>query len=261
MPPQALILRAPGTNCDEETAYAFARAGAIARRVHVNRLIEQPTIMDAFQIFCIPGGFSFGDDIAAGRILASQIGHHLGDRLQQFRDDGKLILGICNGFQVMLKLGILLAPNAAGPRATLAWNDSGKFEDRWVALRACGTACVFLTGIEQLRLPVAHAEGKFVTRDDSVLTDLDAAGQLVLRYQSHGQDDAGPVAYPDNPNGSMGNVAGLCDPTGRVFGMMPHPERFIDATHDAQWSRNRLGSTAGAGDGLRIFENAVQRFA
>lgn len=261
MPPQALILRAPGTNCDEETAYAFEQAGAIAQRVHVNRLIERPALLDAFQIFCIPGGFSYGDDIAAGRIMASQIGHHLGDRLRRFRDDGNLIFGICNGFQVLLKLGILIATHNSGPGATLTWNNSGKFEDRWVTLRANPGACVLLAGIEQLRLPVAHAEGKFVTRDDAVLADLDAAGQLVLRYQSQRQADADLVAYPDNPNGSMGDVAGLCDPTGRVLGMMPHPERFIDATHDAQWSRNRPGGAAGAGDGLRVFSNAVGQFA
>ncbi|OHB78428.1 MAG: phosphoribosylformylglycinamidine synthase I [Planctomycetes bacterium RBG_16_64_10] len=257
MPPHVLILRAPGTNCDQETELAFARAGALTRRMHINVLLAQPNLFDQFQILCIPGGFSYGDDIAAGRILASQIRHHLADHVRRFRDAGKLILGICNGFQVLLKAGVLLAETAGGAVATLTWNDSRKYEDRWVTLRRSGGPCVLLAGIQQIQLPVAHAEGKFVTRDARTLDRLTASGQVVLEYQQQDGRDGQRVGYPDNPNGSMGNVAGVCDPTGRVLGMMPHPERFIDATHHPQWTRQ---SARGAGSGLQVFQNAVQYF-
>ena len=257
MPPHVLILRAPGTNCDEETALAFARAGAVAHRVHVNRWLERPELADEFQILCIPGGFSYGDDIAAGRILASQIRTHLADQMRRFREADKLILGICNGFQVLLKSGILLAEDADGPVATLTWNDSGKFEARWVTLGVCAASCVFLAGIDRLRLPVAHAEGKFVTRDAATLDQLRGGRQLVLQYRPVTGEDTDQVPYPSNPNGSVANAAGVCDPSGRVLGMMPHPERFIDTTHDPQWTRWRQGCV---GDGLRIFENAVHYF-
>ncbi|GAG40354.1 unnamed protein product, partial [marine sediment metagenome] len=178
--PNVLILRAPGTNCDRETAFAFERAGGHAQILHINRLLENPKRFDEFQILCIPGGFSYGDDVAAGRILGNQIQHHLADCLAEFKAAGKLILGICNGFQVLMKSGVLLDGDSAdGPPATLTWNDSGRFEDRWVRLDVCGQKCVFLRGIETMYLPIAHAEGKFVTRDDDVLGQLEAAGQLV----------------------------------------------------------------------------------
>ncbi len=171
MSPRVLILRAPGTNCDEESAHAFALAGGAPERWHVNRLLESPQKAAEFQILCLPGGFSYGDDIAAGRILGNQIEHHLADTLQEFRDAGKLIIGICNGFQILLKTELLLAHDASGPVATLAANDSGKFEDRWVRLAVASTKdgvnpCVFLSGIDQMELPVAHGEGRFVPRDE-----------------------------------------------------------------------------------------------
>src|SRR3989304_9215286 len=167
--PQVLILRAPGPNCDEETAFAFELAGAKAERVHINRLLERPGVADQFQILCIPGGFSYGDDVAAGRILANQIRHHLADAMQRFKAAGKLVLGICNGFQVLIKSGLLLEDDPAqGPPASLVWNDSGRYEDRWVRLAVEGTKSVFLRGIEAMDLPVAHAEGKFVTRNPEV---------------------------------------------------------------------------------------------
>jgi phosphoribosylformylglycinamidine synthase len=258
-PPRVLILRAPGTNCDEETAFAFEQAGAAAERVHINRLLESPGLARQFQILCIPGGFSYGDDVAAGRILANQIQHHLADALRQFHQEGKLILGICNGFQVLIKSGLLLEPDPAlGPPATLTWNDSGRYEDRWVRLGVEGSKCVFLRGIEELYLPVAHAEGKFVARDGESLKRLGRDGQLVLCYRRLHGDEDGPVPYPDNPNGSMGNVAGVCDPTGRVFGLMPHPERHIDPTHHPRWTR---GEGRLPGDGLAVFRNAVEYFS
>jgi phosphoribosylformylglycinamidine synthase len=254
--PRILILRAPGTNCDGETAYAFAQAGGRPERVHINRLLENPRLPREFEILCIPGGFSYGDDIAAGRILANQIRHHLRESLAEFQNAGKLILGICNGFQVLIKAGVLLADDAAGqPTATLTANDSGKFEARWVHLAATGPKCVFLHGVDVLYLPVAHGEGKFATRDQATLAALAADGQLVLRYTNAGSPSGGAVPYPANPNGSLADVAGVCDETGRVFGLMPHPERHIDPTQHPRWTRGEHG-----GSGLCVFQNAVRYY-
>ena len=265
--PRVLILRAPGTNCDEETAFAFRRAGATTELVHINRLLENPGLPKDFQIFCIPGGFSYGDDIAAGRILANQIRHHLQDALQEFKAAEKLLLGICNGFQILIKSGLLLDDIDGMPPATLTWNDSGKFEDRWVQLAPDQDKCVFLQGVDSMYLPVAHAEGKFVVSDPSVMQQLETRGQLALRYtaetltqadQSVGTGRQEVVPFPFNPNGSQGNVAGICDVSGRVFGLMPHPERYIDHTHHPRWPRME---TREQGEGLAIFQNAVHYFA
>lgn len=261
--PRVLILRAPGTNCDGETAYAFERAGARAERLHVNRLLESPKQLSDYQILCVPGGFSYGDDVAAGRILGNQIRHHLAGCLQEFKAAGKLILGICNGFQILIKSGVLLplAADATAP-ATLTWNASGKFEDRWVPLHTSGSKSIFFAGIDTMYLPVAHAEGKFVPRTDAALRKLAAGGQLVLSYGFRREADAGAsmepqVPYPENPNGSLGDVAGVSDSTGRMCGLMPHPERHIDPTQHPRWTR---GPLAAAGDGLRVFQNAVGYF-
>lgn len=254
--PRVLVLRAPGTNCDQETAFAFEQAGAKADLIHVNRLLENPIIPSDYQILCVPGGFSYGDDVAAGRILANQLQHHLSETLAEFKASEKLILGICNGFQVLIKSGVLLPGDEQGAQATLTWNDSGKFEDRWVQLAVRGNNCVFLEGIEHLDLPVAHAEGKFVVRDEATLATLEQAGQFVLRYTDESSNEQ--VSYPANPNGSQANVAGLCDETGRVFGLMPHPERNIDPTHHPQWTRRGLRD---AGDGMQMFNNAVRHFS
>lgn len=257
--PRVLILRAPGTNCDVETAFAFELAGAKAERWHINRLLETPDLLRDYQILCIPGGFSYGDDVAAGRILANQIQHHLVQQLAEFKAAGRLILGICNGFQALLKSGILLENDPVlGPPATLTWNDSGRFEDRWVRLQVVGSKCVFLQGIASMELPVAHAEGKFVTRDAAVLQTLAQNGQIVLQYARLFGQQGDDVPYPNNPNGSMGNTAGICDPTGRVFGLMPHPERYVDRTQHPRWTR---GEGHDPGDGWKVFRNAVEYFA
>jgi len=253
--PRVLILRAPGTNCDEETAFAFEQAGGKPDRVHINRLLENPQVPSEYQILCIPGGFSYGDDISAGRILANQIQHHLKATLQQFQASDKLILGICNGFQVLIKTGVLLTEDRTGTVATLTNNDSGHFEDRWVNLAVEGEKCVFLRNVERMYLPVAHAEGKFIAREQSVLDNLGESEQLTLRYTTASGAANGSVDYPDNPNGSTANVAGVCDPTGRVFGLMPHPERNIDRTHHPRWTRGFEGGSGGA-----VFENAVRYF-
>ena len=278
--PNVLILRAPGTNCDLETAFAFEKAGATAETLHINRLLENPRLFERFQILCVPGGFSYGDDIASGRILGNQIQHHLNDQMVKFKDDGKLMLGICNGFQILMKSPVLLPPDREkGPAATLTTNDSGKYEDRWVHLETRGSRCVFLQGIERMYLPVAHAEGKFVARDEHVLQALGDAGQLALRYVSPRpmgkgveagadsslsrhpnplQKDEGVLQFPENPNGAQANVAGVCDSTGRILGLMPHPERHIDPIQHPRWTRGEAGEV---GDGFRIFVNAVKYFA
>jgi len=247
MLPRILILRAPGTNCDAETAFAFEQAGGLPEVLHLNRLLESPQRLADYQVLCLPGGFSYGDDIAAGKVFANQIRHHLGDALRNFRDAGKLILGICNGFQVLSKSGLLDADDAPGPAATLAWNDSARYIARWVDLDVKDSPCVFLSGIERLFLPIAHAEGRFVARDQATLDALDQAGQLALRYRPG-----------NNPNGAMLDVAGMCDTTGRVFGLMPHPERFIDPTHHPQWTRLPKQQE---GEGLQLFRNAVRYFS
>ena len=255
MTPRVLVLRAPGSNCDVETAYAFEQAGAAAERLHVNRWLEAPELSDDYQILCLPGGFSYGDDLGAGRILGNQLRHHLADSLAAFRDRGKLILGICNGFQILVKSGLLDIDDERGPAATLNWNKSGRFIDRWVNLRVASDRCVFLQGIEQMQLPIAHAEGQFLGRDDAALDQFEDAGQLALRYTPVEGDGC---SQPYNPNGAARDVAGMCDRSGRVFGLMPHPERFIDRTQHPQWTRRPKFDE---GAGLQLFRNAVSYFA
>ena len=253
--PRVLIVRAPGTNCDGETVFAFERTGARVDRLHVNQLREQPTLLRGYQILVIPGGFSYGDDVAAGKILANQLTSFLADELRTFRDREKLILGICNGFQVLLKAGLFLPADEDGPQLTLAHNTSGRFEDRWTHLRATPGNCPFLTDVDQLYLPVAHGEGRFVCRKEWILRGLEQTGQIVLRYTTATGHHAS--SYPENPNGSQLNVAGICDATGRVLGLMPHPERHILGTQHPQWTR--LG-VADHGDGFALFRNAVDYF-
>ena len=251
---RVLILRAPGANCDGETQHAFELAGAVAERLHVNRLRENPALLQRFQMLVVPGGFTYGDDIAAGKILGNQLAHFLGDELRRFRDRERLILGICNGFQVLLKAGLLIPPDEEGPVATLAPNASGRFDDRWIYLQALPGRCPFLTGLDRLHLPIAHGEGRFVCRSTWELEGLRQTGQVVLRYV----DATGkPGGFPINPNGSEGDLAGLCDPTGRVLGLMPHPERHVLPTQHPRWTRLGL---AREGDGLAIFRNAVRFF-
>ena len=250
--PNVLVLRAPGTNCDQETGYAFEKAGAAASYAHINQLIESPSKIADAQILCLPGGFSYGDDIAAGRILASQLQSKLADVIHKFHADGKLILGICNGFQILIKTGFLLEPTDEGLPATLTWNDCGRFIDRWVHLRTDDAKCIFLKDVDRMYLPIAHAEGKFVPRDEATLEGLRSKNQLALTYASgNGSEKV------DNFNGSVADVAGVCDPTGRIFGLMPHPERYIDPTHHPHWTR---GGMPDEGDGMAIFRNAVGYF-
>lgn len=255
--PRVLVLRAPGTNCDVETAFAFEQAGARAQRVHVNRLLENPRLIADNQILCLPGGFSYGDDIAAGRILGGQLRHHLADALAEFKSQGKLILGICNGFQILMRSGLLFDSAAAAPPVTLAWNDSGRYLDRWVQLRVPPSPCVFFQGIDSMYLPIAHAEGRFVAADEQALARLRERGQVALAYCDPDGNTAEPGCFPENPNGSVAGIAGICDPSGHVCGLMPHPERYIDPLQHPRWTRGEAGAV---GDGLAVFQNAVRYF-
>lgn len=248
------VLKAPGTNCDQETAYAFEQAGAEPERVWMEELRERPARLEDYQILAIPGGFTHGDDLGAGRLLANEMVFRLRDALSDFLKKEKLVIGICNGFQVLVKSGLLPSGEVgAEQELTLAPNDSGRFEDRWVFLRSDFNVCVWTQGVEEpIQLPVAHGEGKLLPRDPDVLERLLGCGQIVFQYATPQGEPAS--AYPWNPNGSAGQIAGICDPTGRVLGLMPHPERHLFAVQHPRWQRE--GRT-GEGEGLRIFINGV----
>lgn len=264
--PRICVLRAPGTNCDPETCYAFDLAGGAADNVHLFELLEAPQRLRDYQILCIPGGFSYGDDIGAGVIFAAQIRRQLGDLLHEHLDRDTLTLGICNGFQVLLKSGILPGGSkdwTPGPeyqrQATLTWNNNGKYTARWVELVADSPQNVFLTGIDRIEMPLAHAEGKLCVADPALVDNWRENSQIALRYcDTSGKPSDDILDEQFNPNGSIANIAGLGDASGRVLGLMPHPERFIKATHHPQWTRKNL---SGEGDGLKLFQNAVQYFA
>lgn len=249
-----------GINCDYETQYAFnmPRVGGRAERVHVNDLIDGTAVgksLGDYDILAIPGGFAHGDDIAAGKVLANKLLNHLGEQLLRFIKDGKLIIGICNGFQVLVKMGLL--PAVGGrydeQQVTLTYNDSNKFEDRWVYLSANPESrCIFTRGLDRIYLPVRHGEGKLVARDPETLRELHARGHVALQYV----DEEGNLSgYPGNPNGSQDNIAGLCDPTGRIFGLMPHPEVYVYPTNHPRWTREKVPAE---GMGVAVFRNAVR---
>jgi len=261
---KAIVLRAAGINCDMETEYALEQAGAEAGCVHINRIIEDKKLLEKFQIIVLPGGFSYGDDVAAGKILANQVIHHLSDSVRKFIDDGKLVLGICNGFQVLVKAGILPGDNSTKQQGsvTITYNDSGKFEDRWVYLAPQTEKCIFIEPGRQIYLPIAHGEGKVVTKDQATLEKLKSAGHIAFKYVDKNGEEG---RYPVNPNGSVDSIAGLTDSTGRVLGLMPHPERFTRPTQHPCWTRlykirgtrDEGRETRGA-DGTTIFNNAVK---
>jgi phosphoribosylformylglycinamidine synthase len=249
--PKVCILRSAGTNCDKETAAAFKLAGTEPEFLHINSLVSRQRMLSDFHILALPGGFSYGDDIASGKIFANELRFKLADSLRQFIADGKLIIGICNGFQILVKSGLLPGTSDLKQNTSLIINDSGKFEARWVYLKPAGK-CAWTKGLKKIiYLPVAHGEGKFITEDKSVLNRLKRNKQIVFQYC----DAKGKLTgYPDNPNGSLESIAGICDETGRVFGLMPHPERHVlAAQHPRNWDR----LSAIFGDGLQIFRNGV----
>ncbi|MFH1775958.1 MAG: phosphoribosylformylglycinamidine synthase subunit PurQ [Candidatus Omnitrophota bacterium] len=282
---KVLVLRTAGTNCDQETKFAFEYAGAAVELIHINALIAFEKDLSDFHILAIPGGFTYGDDVSSGKILANELRFILGDELQKFIEQGKLIIGICNGFQVLVKAGILPGIENNNIEATLSLNNSAKFEDRWVYLKTQKTEirnqklrlpaeggavfggkkqntgqmtqkCVWTQGLpETIYIPVAHAEGKFIPGNDEILQKLWDEQQVVFQYVN----SAGKISgYPDNPNGSVDSIAGICNSTGRVLGLMPHPERHLLCIHHPQWTRINQNEQHSQGDGAKIFINGVK---
>ena len=264
--PAACVITGFGINADEELAQAFCRAGAEPSRVHVRDLIGDSKLLSRFRILAFPGGFSFGDHLGSGKVFATLFRRNLGGALADFIAGGGLVIGICNGFQVLVKMGVL--PNLSGTgaqEASLIHNDSGKFEDRWVKVRfEEASRCVWTRGLGEMELPVRHGEGKFIPRGPAEMEAFRAHGLIALRYAARGGSatDSAPVDYPDDPNGSEGHVAGLCDPTGRVFGLMPHPEAYMRPENHPDWTRldrrELRAKERTGGEGLRILRNGVQ---
>lgn len=273
--PRVCVLRAPGTNCDVETATAFELAGATAERIHLFRLLENPAQLSDFQILCVPGGFSYGDDLGAGVIFSRQLRGQLNEAMREFLQKDKLVLGICNGFQTILKAGLVMRrgiddseESPLEKQLTLTWNQNGRYTDRWVRLKVTSPKSVFLQGLDEFDVPMAHAEGRIAVEDETVLTSLRSDNAIALCYWSPKAAELAAVSgdptnigilpEPENPNGSLANIAGLSDSTGRVLGLMPHPERFLFATQHPQWTRMER---RGEGDGIQVFRNAVRYFS
>jgi phosphoribosylformylglycinamidine synthase len=258
--PRILILRAAGINCDEETAAACALSGGEPEQIHVNRIVAGDHNLLDYAGLVIPGGFSYGDHLGAGRLLAVDLIHRLAEALVRFTEDGRPVLGICNGFQVLVKAGLLPGHVGAqtGGRArqsvTLAANERGHYECRWVRLALDPTSpCIFTRGMASLfTLPIGHGEGRLVA-EPAILESLAARHLVVLRYASETGQVA--TAYPENPNGSQQAIAGICNQTGAVFGLMPHPDRAYLPQLHPDWIRDRQRSE---GDGLAIFRNMIQ---
>ncbi|MBI3507647.1 MAG: phosphoribosylformylglycinamidine synthase I [Proteobacteria bacterium] len=251
--PATLVLRSAGTNCDQETANALRAVGADADLVHINELKSGKTRLLDYAIAVIPGGFSYGDDVAAGKILANELKMHVKD-LKTFVRSGRPVLGICNGFQVLVKAGILPQTRSGEQVASLANNDSNRFESRWIRLRLnTQSHSLFLKDLpEMIELPVAHGEGKFVVKSPKILEDLKRTNAIALQYVN---EEGNLSGYPFNPNGSIFNIAGISNPEGNCLGLMPHPERFTTKYHHPNWTRQTFCKE---GVGLAMLANAVK---
>lgn len=260
--PTAIVLRTAGTNCDLETLRALRLAGARTSHLHVDQLVARPQLLEEADIVAFPGGFSYGDDIASGRVLAARLRRRLWPALRRARDRGALMLGVCNGFQVLVQLGLLPGGDGDGPPApttALVDNATGRFVDAWVRVRfEPDSRCLWTKGLaealaglgeaqrkEAATLPIAHGEGRFVAHSEAVLDALEARGQV-------------PIRYVDNVNGSARSIAGVCDPSGRVFGLMPHPERFLEWSRHPRWTSLDAALLEQETIGMRIFRNAVE---
>ena len=264
-----LIMTGFGLNCDNETAYAFQLAGAETRFVHINSLIDGGVRLADFQVMVFIGGFSWADDHGAGVVQAMRLKTNIGEKILEFVDQGNLVLGICNGFQALVNLGLLPGFDQDYTRRSVAltFNDCGNFRDQWVYLKTNpASPCVFTTGIDTAQFPVRHGEGKFYA-DDDTLARLLKSNQIALQYAD---SDGNPARgrFPFNPNGSLQDVAGICDSTGRIFGLMPHPEAYNHWSNHPDWTRNRekirrLGKPQESGPtvGIRMLQNAVHFIA
>ncbi len=242
---RAVILRTAGTNCDQETAHALRLAGASVDIVHINQFISGKRSLDDFQILIIAGGFSYGDDIAAGKVLANELRTQLGEALHTFVSQGKIVIGICNGFQVLVKTGLLPGNSGTDQTFTLTNNDSGRFQCHWTRMERENSACTWLNQTDaDWELPMAHGEGKFWPRDAKSLAALEKNKQVVFRYKG------------DNPNGSAKRIAGVCNAKGNVLGLMPHPERHVQRTQHPEWTRMEKSEADPVG--LQFFKAAVR---
>lgn len=266
----ALVLTGFGLNCDNETAYSLKLAGAAPQRVHINTLIQGAVDLADFQIIVFGGGFSWADDHGAGVIQAVRMRTNLGDKLLNFVDAGKLVIGICNGFQTLVNLGLLPAINGDYQKRSVALinNDCGNFRDQWVTLAVNPKSpCIYTSGMQAIDLPVRHGEGKFWAEPEVIAT-LEANQQVVLRY-AHADGAPADNTFPVNPNGSVNDIAGICDPTGRIFGLMPHPEAYNHWTNHPNWQfakerarRNRrLSQPPEFTPGIQLFKQAVEYLA
>jgi len=249
---KTLVLTGYGINCDLELQNAFALAGSKASRVHFNEVLQKESL-ENYHILALPGGFAFADDIASGRVFANKLKRRLREQVTQFVDEGKLVIGICNGFQILAKAGLLPNPKSFEQTVTLTFNDSGKFEDRWVWLKQDKSSnCIWTKGISEIYLPVRHGEGKFYAEKEA-LNALKRNKQVVFRYMNPLKKSS-KAEYPCNPNGSLDDIAGISDESGRVFALMPHPEAFSFLTNHPRWERGE----AKKGEGLKVFQNAVE---
>jgi len=260
MIPKVIIPVGYGLNCEDETSHAFKKAGARVDKIFLMDLIKRPDLLEKYHILAMIGGFSFGDHIAAGKVLANIYRFKLGNDVQQFIDEGKLIFGECNGFQTLVKAGFLprFERNYGTQYVTLTYNDSGVYEDRWVRLKVNPKAkCVFTKGLDEIYLPVRHGEGKFIVGSKSDLQKLQQRNQIVLQYIDN--EGLATMNYPHNPNGSVEAIAGICDSTGRVFGMMPHATAYLSSYNHPHWTRLKIeDSMPDEGEGIQFFRNAVE---
>lgn len=259
MNPKAIIIKTDGTNCDEEMRYAFELAGARAETVHLNEIFEGHKKLSDYQIMGIPGGFSHGDDVMSGKILANELLYRLGDELNKFVSEDKLIIGVCNGFQVLVRTGLLPFGGKPSEDASLIINSNARFMSQWEGLEVQVSNCFFTKGLngKKVEYPIAHGEGRFIVKNNGILERLKKNKQVVF-------------TYTQNPNGSVADVAGICNESGKIFGLMPHPERYILPTQHYNWRRTNFPSLlAGEGgrrsderdpQGLPLFQNAVKYF-
>lgn len=260
MQPRVLIITGYGLNCEAESVEAWKRAGAQPLPVHLNDLLRRPALMRECDALMFIGGFSYGDHMGSGHVLAHRVKHHLRDQLQEFIEAGKLVLGVCNGFQVMVKIGLLpgLGHEFLTPQAALLQNECGTFQDRWVHLVFdTRSPCVFTRGLEGMDLPVRHGEGRFLVPSASLRKTLEEKRLIPCRYADPSTGRA-TDRFPWNPNGSWKAAAGLCDVSGRLFGLMPHPEAFLFPENHPRWDHPGLNrGTSQRGEGVLIFRNAV----